>query len=248
MLELATLLLAIATVALAAAAVWNTLEQGWRQERSAVRAALLEQYANTRRWSHGRPGVRTRLAEKLASDPTPVAAVRQFIVRVDLPADLTAYIVWLLERVEREQREYAAAYPDSQSTSRSHDLWIVQVDHLQTIVQIIRCHAESRSALRNAARSFAAAAWLVPYAGPPDWRENARIQQEAQEGRPPFPVGRAFTQAHPRARDVASYGSETALQLTRDAPGSGLGEWHQAEVQADATRPLSWRERLLGRR
>lgn len=66
MVDVFTLLLAIATMGLAVAAVWNTLEQGWREERSAVRAALLEQYANTRRWFYGRPGVRTKLAERLA--------------------------------------------------------------------------------------------------------------------------------------------------------------------------------------
>lgn len=248
MVDVFTLLLAIATMGLAVAAVWNTLEQGWREERSAVRAALLEQYANARRWFYGRPGVRTRLAERLARDPTPTAAVQQLIVRLDLPADLTAYVVWLLERVEREQREYAAAYPESQSTSRAHELWMVQVDHLQTIVQLIRCHAERKFPLRGAARSFAAAAWLLPYAGPADWRENARIQQAAQEGRPPFPVGSAYAAAHPQARDVASYGSETALQLTRDAPGHGLGELYTANLEANTAIRLSWWERLLRRR
>jgi hypothetical protein len=57
---------------------------------------------------------------------------------------------------------------------------------------------------RSAADSFMEAKWLTPVAGPADWREQGRVQQEAQDGRPPFPSGHAYAVAHPHARDVAS--------------------------------------------
>lgn len=236
MLEAFTLALAIATILLAGATVWNTFEQRWRDEREVTRAALLEQYTNARRWYHARPGIRSALARQLAGQETPTRAVRQFITRVDLPADLTANLVWLLDRVLREDRRFAEVVQKSEPDRDARDIWDVQLDQIQTIHQLIAAHARSVRHLRSAADSFTEAKWLTPIAGPADWREQGRVQQEAQDGRPPFPVDHAYAVAHPHARDMASYGSEQALQLTRDAPGLGLGELYQSQMsQSQAT-------------
>jgi hypothetical protein len=241
-LEVATVALALATFVLAGVSVWNTLEVGWRQQRSAVRAALLEQYDNTRRWHQSRPGVRTTLAEKLTTQPTPTNALEQFIIRVDLPPDLTALLVWLIEQIDVQQQQYADDYADAATHHLAKKAWDVQLDHLQTIVQLVAGHASSRWSLRAAARSFAGAPWLNPVPGVPDWRENSRKEQEVQRGRPPFPSGAPYAAAHPHARDVASRGSETALQLTRDAPGRGLGELYRDRLGAAPQRAASrWR-------
>jgi hypothetical protein len=235
MLEAFTLALAIATILLAGATVWNTFEQRWRDEREATRAALLEQYTNARRWYHARPGIRSALARQLAGEETPTDAVREFITHVDLPSDLTANLVWLLDRVQREDRRFAEEFQKSEPDRGAGDIWDVQLDQIQTIQQLIAAHARSVRHLRSAADSFTEAKWLTPIAGPADWREQSRMQQEAQDGRPPFPSGNVLAVAHPHARDVASYGSEQALQLTRDAPGLGLGELYQAQMSQSQT-------------
>lgn len=222
MLEAFTLILAVATVALAGATVWSAMEQGWREDRRVVRAALLEQYSNARRWSLGRPGLRTKQAARLASDPTPTTAVEEFIIRLELPEELTAYFVWLSARVAQDQGEYSRVYPESQQNTGARDVWMSQLDNLQSIVQLIALCSDSRRALRGAAQSFTSATWLVPHAGPPNLRDSARAQQEAQWGRPPFPSDPTFAPAHPHARDVAAYGSEEALATVEQSPGIGV--------------------------
>jgi hypothetical protein len=168
--------------------------------------------------------------------------VRQFITRVDLPADLTANLVWLLDRVQREDRRFAEVFQEAEPDRNARDIWDVQLDQIQTIHQLIAAHARSVRHLRSAADPFTEAKWLTPIAGPADWREQGRVQQEAHEGRPPFPAGSAYAVAHPHARDVASYGSEQALQLTRDAPGQGLGELYQSQMAQ--SQALSGKDRL----
>jgi hypothetical protein len=248
-LEAVTLVLAIATILLAGATVWNTFEQQWRDEREATRAALLEQYTNARRWYHARPGIRSALARQLAGEETPTDAVREFITRVDLPADLTAILVWLLDRVLREDRRFAEAFEESEPDRGGRDIWDVQLDQIQTMHQLIAAHARSVRHLRSAADSFMEARWLTPISGPADWREHSRMAQEGQDGRPPFPSEDAYAVAHPHARDVASYGSEQALQLTREAPGLGLGELYQSQhSQSQGTSRKDGPWWLLGRR
>lgn len=245
-LEALTLLLAVGTFALAAATVWSTREQGWREERSAIRGALLEQFANARRWVHSQPGLRTKLAGRLVGEPTPTMAVEQLMVRVDLPQDLTAYLVWLVDRVARDQREYGRAFPQSESNSTARDLWRAQVDNLQSLVQLISLHAAARSHLALSAESFTSAKWLIPDEGPPDWRDGARAQQEAMEGRPPFPSGHEYAPAHPRARDAASYGGGQAQALARAAPGSGIG-FSQGAIPAHGSSGPQWWRRIRAR-
>lgn len=249
MLEAFTLALAVATIVLAGAAVWNTFEQRWRDEREATRAALLEQYTSARRWYHARPGIRTALARQLADEETATSAVREFITRVDLPADLTAHLVWLLDRLQREDRRFAEVFQSAEPDRGARDIWDVQLDQIQTIHQLIAAHARRVWHLRSAADSFTEAEWLIPVAGPADWREQARMQQEGQDGRPPFPTAHAYAIAHPHARDIASYGSQQALQLTRDAPGLGLGELYQSQIsQSQTASGKHWLQWLRGRR
>ena len=217
----ATIVLAIATVALAWEARQSRLETGRERRRAAFRAALVEALDNCR-WRVDDPARGMEGARRVKAHQPSFEAAGRLLAEVNLPAQLLMRLVWLIDiaqeqvakvmaRAEVEVPGLRAFHSEQAGTevkSRQEDLavlrteWTIAVDHLQTLLCLIRCEAR-RQGFADVADAFVGHDWLKP--DPLLWNRMAYEKDHRdQRGAPIFPTDQAYAECAPGAREAAA--------------------------------------------
>jgi hypothetical protein len=206
-------IVALATLALAGATVWmareirtERIESAKERVRGSLRAALMEQLENTRRWYSAKP-------DRKGDDPEdyrfaqPVMTELSALARdVDLPGDAAAYLMWLIADVRRIWAEYAALLDQVKGTyhgvvekNEARRIWGLGFDHLQVITGLIAGELRRRDHKADAT-VVESVRWMLPetWAG---GRANTMVAQTTYLAAPRFPAYPAFAGCSAAARD-----------------------------------------------
>ena len=224
---------ALATLALAVATGWmareirkERIEAHTEKIRGALRAALMEQLESTRRWHSIKPDRRGddpdeyRIAEPIMDQLSALAR------DVDLPADLAAYLMWLVADVRRIWAEYTATLDQVKGTyhgtvdkNEVRRSWGLGLDHLQVVTGLIAGELRRRGHEADASVT-ASVLWMLPETWP-GGRASTMVSQVTYMGAPRFPADAAFTTESPAGRDQRAAGiaaaSRARLQSSDEA-------------------------------
>ncbi len=196
------------------------------QERQAnaqtFRAALFELTEACRFWVSRDPVRGVPSATRLRGWAAPFERTRQLVGTVDLPAELVAYLAWIVGEIEEENDRFQAlldqvavnadATPTAQlEATRWRDDWWVMIDRLQTLACLVRAEAERRG-LAVVAAAYRDVPYLTPLAGAPDERVLLEANDVALRAAPRFPSDSAYTGCAAPARDRAGAGRGAAAQ------------------------------------
>jgi hypothetical protein len=189
-----TFVLACATAVLAVATVWLALEQrqgrieaGDARARVALRAALGEQLENARRWHSSDPSRGAEVLQALRSAGPEFEATTRLLSEVDLPAELAAYLLWLvgdtrrawdtfralLNRIAPADGSVPTVHP---SNSTAQDDWGLILERLQVAACLVAAEASRRGygvdgAIVDHVR------WALPRV----WPERMRVGTQVSE-------------------------------------------------------------------
>ncbi len=213
---------ALATLALAVATGWmareirkERIESSRGKVRGALRAALMEQLEDTRRWHSAKPDRRGddpdeyRFAEPVTDQLTALAR------DVDLPADVAAYLMWLVADVRRIWAMYTAMLDQVKGTyhgvvekNEARRLWGLGLDHLQVVTGLIAGELRRRDHDADAA-IIGSVVWMAPETWP-GGRATTMVAQTTYMGAPRFPSDPAFAVDSPASRDQRAAESSLA--------------------------------------
>ncbi len=186
------------------------------------RAALFELTEACRFWMSRDPARGAPSAARLRGWATPFERTRQLVSAVDLPAELVAYLAWIVGEIEEENGRFqtildqATANTDATPTAqleaaRWRDDWWVMIDRLQTLACLVRAEAE-RCGLTAVAAAYRDVPYLTPLAGAPDERVLLEANDVALRAAPRFPPDPAYTGCAAPARDRAGAERRAAAQ------------------------------------
>lgn len=213
------------------------------QERQAVaqtfRAALFELTEACRFWISRDPARGAPSAVRLRGWAARFERSRQLVSAVDLPAELVAYLAWIVGEIEEQNGRFqtlldqvtvnADATTGKLEAARWRDDWWVMIDRLQTLACLVRVEAERRG-LAAVAAAYWGNPYLAPLAGAPDERVLLEANDVALRAAPRFPSDPAYTGCAAPARDRAgaerSAVSQAELRRHFRAPGAGPRHRH----------------------
>ena len=240
-----TLLLACATVVLAGATVWLAFDQRrGRIEarhalvRVALRAALGEQLENARRWHPRDPSRGDEALQALRSAAPDFEATTRLLSEVDLPAELAAYLLWVIGDTRRAWDALRALLdsvaPTDGSAPTSHPTnssvrndWEVILERLQVAACLLAAEA-SRRGFGVDAGIVAHVRWELPQVWPERMRALTQVSESTYLEAPPFPSDPAYARCSFAARDAKANELQAAaqaslLRLVEGVP-HGIGE------------------------
>jgi hypothetical protein len=203
-----------------------------RRDQDLLRAALIEAAENCRQWLSHEPTT-NRDVGLMRSRPLRFGAVARVLRSLDLPPDVTTYLLWLQHHLGEQQQRYDAQIEASgddryKASIAARGLWEVQLDLLQTLACILRAHARSMPALAAVADTVTAPAWLASRPAPENQRVFEQISQQTYFGAPPFPNGEPCQACTPEARDRAGQAMLAAqkqfLAGLEQLPGKRAGD------------------------
>lgn len=226
-----TLVLALATVGLAVATVWLAFEQRRgridardMRVRTALRAALGEQLENARRWHRRDPSRGEEALQALRSIGPAFEATTRLLSEIDLPAELAAYLLWLigdtrrawdsfralLDRIAPADASVPTVHP---SNSSARNDWELILERLQVAVCLVAAEASRRGYGVDGEIADHA-----PWALPKVWPERMRILTQVSESTyfeaPPFPLDPAYARCSVGARDAKANELQAAAQAS----------------------------------
>ncbi len=222
---LSTLALALATGWMAREIRQERIETAKERVRGALRAALMEQLENARRWHTAKP-------DRKGDDPNeykfPAPAFDQLsaLARdVDLPADVAAYLIWLVADVHRAWAAYMAMLDQVQGTyhgvvekNEARRIWGLGLDHLQVITGLVAGELRRRGHAADA-EVTGRVLWMLPETWP-GGRATTMVAQVTYMSAPKFPADPTFTQDSPAGRDQRaaeiSAASRARLQASQE--------------------------------
>lgn len=211
-------------VALAVVVVRVTTHDDQERQTTAqsFRAALFEVTEACRFWVSRDPSRGAPSAARLRGWASPFERTRQLVATVDLPAELVAYLAWIVGEIEEENRRLQAlldwdtanansalASPPDATTLR--DAWWVIIDRLQTLACLVGAEAE-RGGLAAVAAAYRGNPYLAPLAGAPDERVHLEANDVALCAAPRFPSDPAYAGCAAPARDRAGAERSAASQ------------------------------------
>jgi len=223
---LATLGLAVATGWMAREIRKERIDTAKERVRGALRAALMEQLENTRRWHNAKPDRKGydpdeyRFAEPVMDQLTVLAR------DVDLPSDLAGYLIWLVAHLHRTWAEYATMLDKADETDQKildrnevRRVWGLGLDDVQVIASLDASELRRRGHAADAAESES-----VPWMLPEKWgdgRTNTMITFVTYMGAPRFPADPFFAPQSPASRDKRAAeiaaGTEEKLRASEEA-------------------------------
>jgi len=240
-----TLVLAFATVVLACATVWLAVEQrrarieaGHARVRTALRAALGEQLENARRWHARDPSRGNDALQSLRSAGPTFEATARLLSEVDLPAELAAYLLWLigdtrrawdtfralLDRIAPADGSVPTIHP---SNSNAGNDWRLILERLQVAACLVAAEASRRGygvdgAIVDHVR------WELPQVWPERMRVLTQVSESTYFEAPPFPSDPAYATCSAGARDLKASdlraAAQSSLHTFIDGMPHGFGE------------------------
>ena len=232
-------IVALATLALAGATVWmareirtERIESQKERVRGALRAALMEQLENTRRWYVAKPDRKGDNTEDYRFAEPVLVELAALARDVDLPGDAAAYLMWLVADVRRVWAEYNAmldkvtgTYHGVVEKNEARRVWGLGFDHLQVITGLVAAELRRRSHKPDAT-VVESVIWMLPesWAG---GRTNTMVAQTTYLAAPKFPADPAFAEFSASARDqhaaeIAAATQARLLQHQADLGRAGL--------------------------
>lgn len=203
------------TVALAVVLVRVSrhVDQEPQATAQAFRAALFELTEACRFWVSRDPARGAPSAARLRGWAAPFERTRQLVHAVDLPAELIAYLAWIVGEIEEENGRFQALLgrtagdeetpPQTElGSTRWRDDWWVVIDRLQTLACLVCAEAERRG-LAAVAAAYRDNPYLTPLTGAPDERVLLAANDVALRAAPRFPPDPAYTGCAAPARDRA---------------------------------------------
>lgn len=186
------------------------------------RAALFELTEACRFWISRDPARGAPSAVRLRGWAARFERSRQLVSAVDLPAELVAYLAWIVGEIEEENGRFqtlldqvtvnADATPTAQlEATRWRDDWWVVIDRLQTLACLVRAEAERRG-LAAVAAAYRDVPYLTPLAGAPDERVLLEANDVALRAAPRFPSDPGYAGCAAPARDRAGAERSAASQ------------------------------------
>ena len=209
-------LVALGTLALAAVTVWLILdarharkEERLGHQRTAFRAALVEQLENCRPWSAASTGLEGPVERLQGWEPS-FQALSRLLGTVDVPGELAAYLVWAIAMVrEDNDRAQPGAAPMGPENHWVHEGFtpaaiLAILERLQTTACLLACEARRRG-FRDIAEAFPQdAPWLL-WLHPRIWQSGLRASTAQGEAvilfGPGLPQDSAYQGCLPEARD-----------------------------------------------
>jgi hypothetical protein len=233
-IALATLGLAIATAWMAWEVHQERIQASHERVRGALRAAMMEQLENARRWYRANPSRR-------GDDPTALRILepemqdtRRLFRDVDLPSDLAGYLLWLIGDTGRVWDEHTTLLNEVASSAGSIDksemrrLWGLGLERLQVSAGLVAGELRRRGYTADAA-VVASLIWMMPevWPGGMQARGFTQVSEATYLAAPQFPRDPSFADCTPDARDAhAGQLSAERQARMRDAsaalPRSGL--------------------------
>lgn len=226
-----TLILPVATVALAGATVWLALEQrrgrmvaAHERIRVALRAALAEQLENGRRWHRCDPN-RGDPALQSLRDAGPIFDITARLLSVvDLPSEFAAYLLWLMGDTRRAWDEIrglldrvapadGSPRPVHPNNSSVRDDWDLILERLQVMACLLAAEASRRGYGVDAA-IVDQVRWELPRVWPERMRAMTQVSESTYLEAPSFPSDPAYARCGVGPRDGKANELSAAAQAS----------------------------------
>lgn len=230
-----TMALALATFWLAFEARKARTEAERREHVRLLRAALAEQLDNLRAWVTSDPAQGEPAFRGIQGAEPRLAALGALIDRLDMPSELTAYLIWLLSSIGDQFGRIDKALEDLPTRWGSNppalvfdddtgpylaDQWPVMVELLQVAAALVAAEARRRKIV-DVAELHKVVQWTIVPERQERWRELMAISG-IPRGEPPFPSNPAYAEVQPEARDRAGLATGARQRKSLGARSHGV--------------------------